>query len=285
MIREVAWRVFAGEYNESTCVFSEGGERAPSYVVTPLGAKINRLLVVGVITEVENIASEEEPMWRARLSDPTGIFYLSAGQYQPEAAQQLSKLKPPAFVAVMGKSRVYSPQEGTLYVSIRPEMVKEVSEDLRDYWVLEACKTLRERITANKESAQMDPPTKDGLIALGYGDKLAEGIVLARQHYGAVDAERYSSMLIDALRYLLPEYREAPEVKEEPMSEEKEQQETTVMELIESLDKDGKGASWEDILKGAKKAGLKKEDLEEATNSLLDKGLVYEPVLGRMRKI
>lgn len=285
MIREVAWRVFAGEYNDSTHVYTEGGERAPSYVVTPLGARINRLLVVGVITEVENIATEEEPMWRARLEDSTGTFYISAGQYQPEAAQQLAKLEPPVFAAVMGKSRVYSPEEGTIYVSIRPEMVTEVSEDLRDFWVLEACKNLRERITAMKEAQQMDPLTKEGLIALGYKERLADGIVRAKQHYLDLEVDRYSGMLIDALRYLLPEFREQADVKEEPVDEEKEDKETDVLKLIESLDKNGKGASWEDILKGAKKAGIKKDELEEIANELLDKGLVYEPVLGRMKKI
>lgn len=285
MIREVAWRVFAGEYNDSTYVYTEGGERAPSYVVTPLGARINRLLVVGVITEVENIATEEEPMWRARLEDSTGTFYLSAGQYQPEAAQQLAKLEPPVFAAVMGKSRVYSPEEGTIYVSIRPEMVTEVGEDLRDFWVLEACKNLRERITAMKEAQQMDPLTKEGLIALGYKERLADGIVRAKQHYLDLEVDKYSGMLIDALRYLLPEFREQADVKEETVDEKKEDKETDVLKLIESLDKNGKGASWEDILKGAKKAGIKKDELEEIANELLDKGLVYEPVLGRMKKI
>lgn len=285
MIREVAWRVFAAEYNDSTYVYTEGGERAPSYVVTPLGARINRLLVVGVITEVENIATEEEPMWRARLSDPTGTFYISAGQYQPEAAAQLAKIKPPAFAAVMGKSRVYSPEEGTIYVSIRPEMVKEVSESLRDFWVLEACKDLRNRISAMKEAQEMDPVTKEGLIALGYSERLADGIVRAKQHYLDMDVDKYSSMLIDSLRYLLPEFREQAEVKEEKVDEDKDDKETAVLEIIESLDKNGKGASWEDILKGAKKAGIKKDELEEIANELLDKGLVYEPVLGRMKKI
>ncbi len=285
MIREVAWRVFAAEYNDSTYVYTEGGERAPSYVVTPLGARINRLLVIGVITEVENIATEEEPMWRARLSDPTGTFYLSAGQYQPEAAQQLAKLEPPVFAAVMGKSRVYSPEEGTIYVSIRPEMVKEVDESLRDFWVLEACKDLRNRITAMREAQQMDPLTKEGLIALGYKDRLADGIVRAKQHYLDLDVDKYSAHLIDALRYLLPEFREQAEVKEEPVDEDKEDKETAILELIGSLDKNGKGASWEDILKGAKKAGVKKDELEEIANDLLDKGLVYEPVLGKMKKI
>ncbi len=285
MIREVAWRVFAGEYNDSTYVFTEGGERAPSYVVTPLGARINRLLVVGVITEVENIATEEEPMWRARLSDPTGTFYLSAGQYQPEAAQQLAKLEPPVFAAVMGKSRVYSPEEGTIYVSIRPEMVKEVDERLRDFWVLEASKDLRNRIAAMTEAQQMDPLTKEGLIALGYKERLADGIVRAKQHYLGLDIDKYSMMLIDSLRYLLPEFREEAEVKEEKADEDEDDKESAVLDLIESLDKNGKGAPWEEILTGAKKGGIKKDELEEIANELLDKGLVYEPVLGRMKKI
>ena len=30
---------------------------------------------------------------------------------------------------------------------------------------------------------------------------------------------------------------------------------------------------------------MAREELEEAINGLLDKGLVYEPVLGRMKKI
>ncbi|UCF08828.1 MAG: DNA-binding protein, partial [Thermoplasmata archaeon] len=119
--REVAWRVFAGEYNYTTYVETGSDERAPSYVVTPLGARINRLFIVGVLTDVENIGTDTEPMWRARVSDPTGVFYISAGQYQPEAAQILSTIKPPKFVAVVGKSRTYSPEEGVIYVSVRPE--------------------------------------------------------------------------------------------------------------------------------------------------------------------
>ena len=45
MNREVAWRLFAGEYNESNFEVGGGGDRAPTYVVTPLGARVNRLFV------------------------------------------------------------------------------------------------------------------------------------------------------------------------------------------------------------------------------------------------
>jgi hypothetical protein len=34
-----------------------------------------------------------------------------------------------------------------------------------------------------------------------------------------------------------------------------------------------------------KRLGMDRTVLEEVTNSLLDKGLIYEPVLGRMKRI
>ena len=48
--REVSWRVFAEEYNSSTMEHTGEGDKPVSYIVTPLGARVNRLHVVGVVT-------------------------------------------------------------------------------------------------------------------------------------------------------------------------------------------------------------------------------------------
>ena len=295
MNREVAWRLFAGEYNDTTLEVPGTGERAPSYVVTPLGAKVNRIFVVGVITDVENVGTDMQPMWRARVADPTGTFQVYAGQYNPEAAAVLSKLKPPVFGAIVGKSRIYSPEPGRVYTSIRPEAVKEVDETVRDFWILEACRSLKKRLDAAAEAKKMDPVTKEALVKVGVKVAIADGLVQASAHYGMAELSRYTAMLAEALRYLLPEYREAlppevvPEVSERPAKspepEPREADEEKVLAVVASLDKDGKGAPWEGILDAAAKAGVTKEHLEEAINSLLDKGLIYEPVLGRMKKI
>jgi len=85
MKREVAWRVFASEYNDSTVEIKGEGEMAPSYIVTPLGAKINM--------------SESGGLLRAHVSDPTGVFTLYSGQYQQNATDALSSIEVPAFVA------------------------------------------------------------------------------------------------------------------------------------------------------------------------------------------
>jgi len=302
--REVAWRVFAGEYNDSTLRQQSVEEFAPAYVITPLGAKINRLYVVGVITDVENIGTDAEPMWRARISDPTGVFYLYAGQYQPEASQAIAKLTFPAFAAVVGKSRTYETDDGSMYVSIRPEAIREVDAETRDRWTLEGVKGLKRRLEAMEEAQKMEFPSVEELGKLGYGKRLAEGIISALEHYGPVELDRYREMMVEALKYLLPEYgaseevqpavqvaeappappesKPGPTVKEDDGNEEHED---AVLAILDELDKDVEGAVWEDILDAAKAKGLSKDDLEEAVNSLSNKGLIYEPVLGRVKKI
>ncbi|MFB6189025.1 MAG: hypothetical protein ABEI57_04005, partial [Halapricum sp.] len=79
--RETAYRVFASEFDDADFSYAESDEeRAPNYVVTPTGARINRLFVVGVLTEVQPVSDD---VLRARIVDPTGAFVVYAGQYQP----------------------------------------------------------------------------------------------------------------------------------------------------------------------------------------------------------
>jgi RPA family protein len=238
--RETAWRLFAAEYNDSTLEEVGTEERSPTYLITPLGAKVNRLFVVGVITENENVGSEEEPVWRARLSDPTGVFYMSAGQYQPEAAQVLANIKPPAFVTVIGKVRTYRPEDDVMYVSIRPESVIETDENVRDQWVLDAAKALKTRVDFASEVVQMAEPSEGELRDLGCPDYLAEGLVKAAQHYPQINIDRYKSILVDSLQYLLPEsgerptYTPAAEMEPEPPSKPKAKTKGTAKEPAHS---------------------------------------------------
>jgi RPA family protein len=200
--REVAWRIFADEYNSSSVEMRDEGEYAPAYVLTPLGALVNRVFTVGVLTEVENMGTEEEPLYRARLQDSTGVFYVSAGQYQPEAAKVLGALPWPSFVAVVGKTRTYSPEEGLVYVSLRPEVIKQVGAEERDLWTLEAGKSTLARIEACRDAQAMEEPSEEELIKLGHAPKLARGVVSAIEAYGQVDLGRYERVVADALSTL-----------------------------------------------------------------------------------
>lgn len=292
--REVAWRVFALEYNSSTLEIKGEGEKAPSYVITPLGAMVNRIFIVGLITDLQNNGTEQEPYWRALLSDGMSKYYIYAGKYNPEATQVLSKLEPPAYVAVVGKSRTYSPEEGKFFVSIRPEKIVAVEESVKDNWVLDAARSTLERIECVEEALQMESPTIEALVNLGYNHALADGVVRALAHYGQVDLNRSRGMVLEAVEQLLPDrageltiLTDAPSSGPEEIEYEEDDgdKEELVLKLIDKLDTNKKGAPLADLIKEAAKAGIGEVELEEINNSLLDKGLIYEPTIGKMKRI
>jgi len=303
MKRQAAWRVFASEYNDSTVELKGEGEMAPNYVVTPLGAKVNRLFVIGVLTDVENV-SEGGEFVRAHISDPTGVFTLYSGQYQQEATDALSNIEVPAFVAVVGKTRTYVPEEGgDMYASIRPERIIEVNADIRDQWILETCTSTKDRIEAFVEANKMGEPNVGDLRKLGYHIDLAEGLITALKSYKNIDLSKYIALIKESLEYLTPDRKNLPDIskkdkkiveKEEKKPEKKkaeaktdekdnfEETENTVLKVIK--DNEGKeGAPWDSVTEKCVKSGLDEDSIEEALTSLMDKGLIYEPVLGTIK--
>jgi len=319
MKRETAWRVFAEEYNDSTFEIKGEGEMTPSYIVTPLGAKVNRVFIIGVLTDVENI-SEEGDLVRAHISDPTGIFTMYSGSYQKEITDTLSKIEVPAFVAVIGKVRTYTPEEGTIFVSIRPEKILEVSSDIRDKWILETCKNTKDRIEAVIEAMKMQNTDESSLKNLGISKDLSEGILAALKHYGQINLEKYVRLIHESLLYLTPEHGDLldlknknqkkiqePEIKKDDIENElienaqeeivaekekkseevdsspdAEEIEKTVFETIREIEGDD-GAQWDSITEKCEKKGINRDNVEEALTSLMDKGLIYEPVLGTIK--
>lgn len=333
--REPALRLFAAEFNDAHEETRGEGERAPSYVITPLGARVNRMLAVGVLTSNEP-TGEDGSMRRAQITDPTGVFHVYAGRYQPEALEALEELDPPQIVAVVGKARTYSPEEGTVYTSIRPERIHPVSSEDRDAWILEAAEHTLERVEALDAAYGIeDRITEDALAKAGVPGEHTQGVLEAMEAYGQVDLPSYLSLISDALGYLLPDPPE-PEIvhagEGEPETPEASTAETPepapgaapgastdaetstepeaaqpdageagaqaedagdeepghpdpeglVFDLVEELD-DGDGAPWEEIVEEAKDTGLDEAQVEETMNKLMDRGRVFEPVLGKLK--
>jgi RPA family protein len=151
--REVARRAFAVEFNDTTYVFKESDEEmAPNYGLLPTGERANRVYLVGTLTEKEDIGEDSE-YWRGRVVDPTGTFFVYAGQYQPEPAAVLRDVEPPAYVAVVGKPGTYETDEGDVNVSVRPESINVVDANTRDRWVAETAERTLERIRAFNDDA------------------------------------------------------------------------------------------------------------------------------------
>jgi RPA family protein len=211
--REVAYRLFAAEFEDCDFQFSESDEeRAPNFVITPTGGRVNRMFLVGVLTELEQV---NQSMLRARVVDPTGAFVVYAGQYQPEALSFLERTEPPAFLAVTGKARTYQPEDSdVVYSSVRPESISEVDAATRDRWVVSTAEQTLDRIgvmAAAIESGHSGDALREALEAEGVDPALAQGVALAREHYGTtpgyLDALR--DLSLDATRVVANELEEA----------------------------------------------------------------------------
>ncbi len=196
LTREVARRVFASEFNDSTYTFKESDdERAPNYALLPTGDRANRVFFVGTLTETEDVGEESE-YWRGRVVDPTGTFYVYAGQYQPEAAATLRETEPPEYVAVVGKPRTYEPEDGTINVSVRPESISVVGEEVRDRWVVETAERALERIEGFHEwEAEQEAPESGSTVP---GNEYAK---MSREQYDS-PIENYRRDVVAALESL-----------------------------------------------------------------------------------
>jgi RPA family protein len=211
--REVARRVFAEELRSSSYSFRDGDEQyqyAPQYLLTPTGARCNRVFLAGTLTERDDIGGDTE-YWRGRVVDPTGSVLIYAGQYQPEAASVLAGIEPPAFVAVVGKPSLYQTEDGSMIVSIRAEAIRTIDKETRDRWVLDAGKRTLERL---KELAGLAPLSLSGEFSTA--DKAATSqpsdAERARDHYHT-DAEHYRMMVHKALASLKADLLQAPQAR------------------------------------------------------------------------
>jgi RPA family protein len=220
--REVARRVFAEELKSSNYSFRDGEEQnqyAPQYLLTPTGAKCNRVFTVGTLTEKDDIGGDTE-YWRGRLVDPTGSILIYAGQYQPEAAQILANMEAPAFVAVVGKPNLYQTEDGNIIISLRAESIQRVDEATRNLWIMDTARRTSERLAALK-NAKPGPVSSEFATA----DRVPSSTPLpdaerALEHYHT-DIGHYRQMILRALSSLKAEPAKngaAPETKIEGRS-------------------------------------------------------------------
>lgn len=295
-IRETAWRLFANELNSSSASMKGEEEMSPFYVITKLGSVVNRVLVAGVLTEKENIGNEEEPLWRGRIQDVNGSFFINVGKFQPEAASAIAEIEAPSFVAVVGKVRTYTADDGRVFVSVRPETMIEITEDTRNQWILSAAQSLWERLLRMRKAMVLSSTSEKDLVEAGFTEEEANGIDLALNQYGMPESSTYIKTIQDALRMLLPdktidfgfpEEAGPDEIDIEPGQTiaERQDMEDAVLRIIIELDRDDRGAPRDELERAAEAEGISAIELEEISDALMDKGLIYEPDLKRLKHI
>ncbi|UCH88544.1 MAG: hypothetical protein JSV49_09835 [Thermoplasmata archaeon] len=315
--REPAWRILSGELNLAKLMLKSTNSRDPSYALTPLGAMINRVFIVGEAIGKDDFGDDNRTFFRIKLSDPTGIFYLSVGQYQPAALNFIQSLEMPSHIAVVGKVKSFEPDGGGLYLSIRPEFIYPATPTLRDRWLLKTVQSLSARYEAVSEAQKMSDPTVDQLKALGYSTQVAEGALKALEHYGKISLEPFQILLKDTLQFLTNgngkgntdltldhssqnqgvnqaeiEASELSSTKSstsesdnenKTMNKEKEKQ---ILKILDNKPGSRKhGLNWNELLLEVSKQGMSKQEAEVIVRDLMERGIVYEPIIGVLKKI
>ncbi len=279
MKREPAWRVFAQEYRDATLHETSDEEHSPLYITTPLGARINRLFIVGTLVEVTNYGTDDEPSVRAMLADQTGHFYLTTGQYNPEVGFALLRAETPSFVAVIGKAHIYVPENGVMKKYVRPEAIIQVEKSVRDHWIVETAKATRERIEAIAEAMGLEEPSEEMLVKIGIHPRLAKGTMEAVKHYENINLTQYVEMVGDVLRYVLSQ-RDLDDMLEDGA----EDLRYKVRDLVLSVEDNG-DVLWADLLNAAEKEGIDQQLVKDEIDRMLREGSIFERQIGVRLKI
>ncbi|MGA2933534.1 MAG: hypothetical protein ABSD81_00060 [Methanomicrobiales archaeon] len=155
--------LFAGEFNRSDLVAPSGEPEGQPSLLTPTGLSLQRLTIVGALTEVEGNSGD---FVHARVADPTGAFTLRSGWHRPEVTGALARIEPPSFVAVTATPMLTSRSPASRMVLL-PEAVAEVDRLARDTWVITTAEMTIGRLERLSAAliGKVQEPAMDQIIA------------------------------------------------------------------------------------------------------------------------
>ena len=215
--RQSAVRIFAQEYSESSLIERGVGEYDPSFVITKLGAKVNRCLVCGGLERMERRDGDSGPFYRGQVRDPSGTHYFDVAPFQPElhpdAEELLARFETgdSILVSIVGRQKSNESEDGGIFTSIRAESFTEIDLEAYKSWLVEAADATLRRLEAyaSSQGAEM---TEDSLRVAGVPDDLVSGMIKSREHYSEFDTEAYRVWILKAFSRALGRAEETPEV-------------------------------------------------------------------------
>lgn len=296
IVRQPAYVLLASEFGSATLHEKGSGEYDPSFIITKLGANVNRVVAAGLLERLEQRdTSNGSMMIQGQLRDPTGLHYFSIGEYNSEmmrelAHQWMERLEDgePLLVMMTAKTRWYQTDEGAVYTSLRPEEACVISRDVYANWLLDACESTMKRMQAHTASLEIEP-TMEAYARAG----LPSSLVLARNHYGEVDLEPFKLNLMQALDIAegrieaattAPPMMSLPNTDDDggAVGEQAEGLSAFLLQAIGQLDQ-GEGVDFDTVLKNAVARGHVREAAEAVLDELLESGRLEEPRFGWFR--
>ena len=297
--RQSAVRLFAQEYRDASLTEEGSGEYDPSFVITKIGAKINRALVCGVIDRMERREGDSGPNYSGHVRDPTGSYLFSVASFQPELHPDFEELLARFesgdrfLLALVGKARWFETEDGGMFTSLRAEEFTVIDRECYTNWLVETAEATLRRIDAHSTSLEADL-TPAALEAAGVPRDLVDGLILARGHYGDIDPEGYRVGVLQALSMatgrtsLMEPPQPTATTLEETASQAPESSESAaepgdaielILETVRSRDT-GEGVEYNDLVTALVHGGHSRESAEDAIDQARDQGEVMEPRFG-----
>ena len=287
--RQSAVRVFAHEYRDATLPEQGSGEYDPGYMVTRLGAKINRALIAGTIDSSERRESESGQSFRFNLIDVTGTHRVEVSPFNPELHPEAEEIharfeRGDRFIMmVVGKQRSFTTEDGGVFTSYNAQEMREIDSQAYVEWLAETADATLRRIDAY-EKALGSEQSIAGFRAAGIPEDLVDGMLLSRAHYPDFESEVYMLDVLQALNAALGRSVEIVNRSPDPETNSPTTNETTaevtekgaegdmsledvIISTIAAGDR-GEGVDYDAIIRECSVHGHSRQDAEDAIDSL-----------------
>ena len=306
--RQSAIRIFAQEYSDSNLPLEGVGEYAPSFIITKLGAKVNRALFGGVIDRFERREGDNGPTYSGHLRDATGgVHRFQIAPFQPElhadAEELLARFESgDRFLMMMiGRARWFESDDGGIFTSFRAEEFTTVERSVYVNWLVETSAATLRRLDAYNLSLESEN-TNESLKSAGVPADLIEGMILAKNHYSSFDPENYKVGVLQSLSMALSSNSEieqiitsteestmleapenSPQMKNDAVKSDSKPTgdvDDVILDVIRSSSNPD-GMPYDSIVLACVEAGFSRESSEDAIEDLRDiKCEIIEPRFG-----
>ncbi len=279
------------------------GERAASYLLSPFGARMNRVLVTGTLSPAEPIGRDEsQPFWRARLSDPTGAVAVTAGSFQPRAMAQLRASSAPRPAIVVGKAHLFRGRDGVGYVSVRAEAVRFVAESDERAVLADIVRQTLDRLDLLERIAKGPSVPNATFVADGTPRAWLRAAHASLARYPEVDRAAFRRELRAAVRRVAGDSgpvaaptgppatvtvtrTPAPRVPPTPSPADRAEESVFLDQLDEIAEVSVDGyADLKELLGRVAGRGMAAPRAEAVLSRLEEEGVVEEPIVGKLRR-
>ena len=283
--RQPALRMFAIEFTQSSLPIVGQGEFDPSFVVSRLGAMTSRMLVAGVIDNMERRDTESGPGYRGRLRDSTGLHMFDIAPFNPElhadAEEILARFErgDRFVVLMMGRSRHYETEDGGVFTSIRSEGFREIDISRYHVWLARTADATMRRIDAHRKSRELDA-SESGFKSGGIPMDLIPGLLKSKEHYGDVDDSVYEVAVMRAISMSEGNVEASPKTPSKNLAGDEaiSKAQEAIMQCLGSSDGP---VDYDTLIRECASAGVVRLTAEEVIDDLRDvQALIQEPEFG-----